>query len=90
MYLITFLAIMGSAISAFYYLRIIKWMFFKDTAYFHYKDIGDVIYPTQSTFSLSLLSSLVLGSTLFVILTFLLFPSPLLDFSLTAISSSLL
>jgi NADH:ubiquinone oxidoreductase subunit 2 (subunit N) len=75
-------------VSTFYYLRIIKWMFFKDTEWFHYKDLGDVVYPTSGLIEIPFRESILLGSSLFVVLTFLLYPSPFLTLSLNVISSS--
>lgn len=90
LFLISFLAVIGSGIAAFYYLRIIKWMFFKDSTYYHYKDIGDVLYPVQNNLHINLVGSLIMGVSLFIILTFLFYPTPLLNLSMSALSSTLL
>jgi len=71
-YVLSIIAVMGSAISTFYYLRIIKWMFFKDSTYYHYKDLGDVIYPIN--IRINFISSIILGVTIFLIITILFFP----------------
>lgn len=89
-YAIAFIAIMASCIAAFYYLRIIKWMFFKDTSFFHMKDIGDCIYPVNTSLTVSFVQSIVLGSTMFIILTFLFYPGPFVTFSFNILLSSLL
>jgi NADH:ubiquinone oxidoreductase subunit 2 (subunit N) len=81
---------MGSAISAFYYLRVFKWIWFNDSTYFHYKDIGDVLYPVTNNKHVSFVSSIIMGSSLFIIITFMIYPNWLLDLSLTTISSGLL
>ena len=90
LFLISFFAVMGSAVSAFYYLRIIKWMFFKDSSYYHYKDLGDVLYPVQNNLHVNFIGSIIMGGSLFIILTFLFYPTPLLNLSMTALSSSLI
>lgn len=90
LYFIAFLAVMGSAISAFYYLRVFKWIWFNDSTYFHYKDIGDVLYPVTNNKHVSFISSIIMGSSLFIIITFMIYPNWLLDLSLTTISSGLL
>jgi|TARA_B110000971_G_scaffold147568_1_gene150728 hypothetical protein len=64
-------------------------MFFKHDLTFHLKDIGDAIYPSNTNVSVSLEQSLILGATLFIILTFLIYPIPFLTFSKTIILSSL-
>jgi NADH:ubiquinone oxidoreductase subunit 2 (subunit N) len=89
MYAIAFIAVISSCIATFYYLRIIKWMFFKDTNYFHMKDIGDCIYPVNSN-QVTFIQSIILGSTSWIILTFLFFPTWFTTFSLNCILSSLL
>jgi|TARA_B110000967_G_scaffold196725_1_gene227659 hypothetical protein len=64
-------------------------MFFKHDLTFHLKDIGDALYPSNTNVSVTLVQSLILGSTLFIILTFLMYPTPFLTFSQTIIFSSL-
>jgi NADH:ubiquinone oxidoreductase subunit 2 (subunit N) len=81
---------MASCIAAFYYLRIIKWMFFKDTEFFHMKDIGDCIYPVNTSLTVTFTQSIILGATSFVILTFLFYPGPFVTFSFNILLSSLL
>jgi hypothetical protein len=65
-------------------------MFFKHDLTFHLKDIGDALYPSNTNVSVSLVQSLILGGTLFVILTFLMYPSPFLIFSQNILLSSLI
>ena len=89
-YAIAVIGIISSCIATFYYLRIIKWMFFKDTNYFHMKDIGDCLYPINTQIKVSFSQSLILGSTSWLILTLLIFPSPLITFSSNILISSLI
>ena len=86
---VALIGIICSCIAGFYYLRIIRWMFFKHDLTFHLKDIGDALYPSNTNVSVTLVQSLILGSTLFIILTFLMYPTPFLTFSQTIIFSSL-
>ena len=88
-YAVAILAIIASCIASFYYLRIIKWMFFKDTQFFHMKDIGDCLYPINTQLQVSFIQSIILGSTSWIILTFLFYPGPLVTFSTNIIISSL-
>lgn len=87
-YILGLIGVIGSAISTFYYLRIIKWMFFKDTSYYHYKDLGDIIYPVN--IRVTRISSIILGSTLWMILTLLLFPQILSTSTIVSLLTSYL
>lgn len=80
-YILAFIAVICSSIAGFYYLRVIKWMFFKHNTTFHLKDIGDVLYPINTKVTVSLTQSILLGATLWLVLTLLLFPNLLLIFS---------
>jgi NADH-quinone oxidoreductase subunit N len=87
-YLIALIAVIGSAISTFYYLRIIKWMFFKDSMFYYWKDLGDIIYPLN--LRINFISSIVLGITLWIILTFLFYPKLLTSYIFWILSTSLI
>jgi NADH:ubiquinone oxidoreductase subunit 2 (subunit N) len=89
-YLLAFVAVLTSAISTFYYLRLIKWFFFNDSNWYKFKSLGDVINPTHKTITINPFSSIVLGATLWIILTFMLFPSVISTYTFVSISSSLL
>jgi NADH:ubiquinone oxidoreductase subunit 2 (subunit N) len=56
-----FVGVIISCISTFYYLRIIKLIFFKQTEYFYYKHLNDIVYPLQSSITFN--SSIILGVT---------------------------
>jgi hypothetical protein len=56
-------------------------MFFKHNTTFHLKDIGDDLYPINTKVTVSLTQSILLGATLWLVLTLLLFPNLLLIFS---------
>ena len=86
-YLISFIAVATSAVSTFYYLRLIKWMFFNDSSIFLYKDLGDTVLPLKSTIDFT--SSIVLGSTIYIILSFMLFPDSLTSWTFISLTSSL-
>jgi NADH:ubiquinone oxidoreductase subunit 2 (subunit N) len=88
-YLLAFVAVLTSAISTFYYLRLIKWFFFNDSNWYKFKDLGDVITPTHKTITINTFSSIVLGATLWIILTFMLFPKVISTWSFISISTSL-
>jgi len=89
-YLLAFVAVATSAISTFYYLRLIKWFFFNDSNFFTYKDIADVTVPTTNPITINFFSSLVLGVTLWIILTFMIFPEVISTWTFISVSTSLI
>lgn len=103
LYFVAFIAIIFSVIASFYYLRLIRWLFFKDSSDYLYKSLSDIAMKgidfakneprltisSESSLNISLIHSLILGSTLFIILTFLLFPNTLLNFIFESLTISL-
>ena len=85
---LAFIAVMVSAVSTFYYLRIIKLMFFKQTEYFYYKHLNDIAYRLYSEVGFG--SSIVLGITTWLILTFFFFPDSILLTTLISVNGSLI
>ena len=96
------IAVIASVVGAFYYLRIIKIAYFKDTSDFHFKNLSGVFRSSVSSDSnvaynalspnsngVSFISSIILGVTLFFILTFMFFPNPLISFTFDALTNSL-
>jgi NADH:ubiquinone oxidoreductase subunit 2 (subunit N) len=92
------LAIVLSVIGSFYYLRLIKWIFFKDSNDFQYKLLSDIaqgfttdknVSNVSTNFPISLINSLILGSTLFILLTFILFPNILINVVFTSFTTTL-
>lgn len=71
-FILAFLVVLLSVISAYYYIRIIQWMFFKQSSPFH------LLNTITSSSTISLSQALVLGSSLYFILTFLIYPKPIL------------
>ena len=88
MWVITVIAIIASMISAFYYLQLIKLMWFKDTPYFNIKILSDV--ATLSIKNFSLVSSSVISISTFFILTALINPNPWLALANLSIIGSLI
>lgn len=89
-YLLAFVAVATSAISTFYYLRLIKWFFFNDSNFFTYKNIADLTVPTTNPITINFFSSLVLGVTLWIILTFMIFPEVISTWTFISVSTSLI
>ena len=103
LYFVAFIAIMFSVIASFYYIRLIRWMYFRNSSDYLYKTLCDISMkgldtPNQpssfisadSSLNISLINSLILGSTLFVLLTFLLFPNPLFNIVFESLATSLI
>ena len=76
MYLVTFIAITTSVISGFYYLQLIKIMFFKDSNHYNLKWLADITY--SNIYNIKLHTGLILGVSLYIIITTLIYPTPLL------------
>lgn len=89
-YLISVIAIVFSVIGSFYYLRLIKWMFFKDSQDYQYKVLSNISLGNVAQSSISPIYSMLLGSTLYLLITFLFFPNVLLNFIFSSFSISLL
>lgn len=71
-YFISIIAIILSVVASYYYIRIIQFMFFNKSSLFNF------YYTVSSLPKLGLIQSIVLGSTTYFILTFLLYPKPIL------------
>lgn len=85
--LLAIIGVLSSSIAIFYYIRIIKWMFFKDSNDFIIKDLGDIIKPKLN---ISLNHSIILGITIFLILTLLIYPNYLINLTFEVITNSLI
>ena len=71
-YFLTIIAVISSTIALIYYIRITKWMFFKDSKEYNLKIISDIIQPGEN---LNFAHVLILGIFLFLVISFLLYPS---------------
>lgn len=81
--MISIIAVVCSVIGAFYYLRVIKTVYFKESLSFAYKTIS------STRIKISLIPSLVIGMTLYFILTFMIYPDYITMFAYTTILSYL-
>jgi NADH-quinone oxidoreductase subunit N len=84
------LGIVLSVIGSFYYIRIIQWMYFNNSSDYIIKDLGDIVYKQTDTgvnSTIGLNQSLILGSSLFFILTYLIYPNPLVILTFDGISN---
>lgn len=87
-WILTGIAILSSIIATFYYLQLIKLMFFKDSNWFNYKIYSDIVLSAWNPLSLS--TALILGLSFFLILTLLLYPTPLLNFANDSLLAALI
>ncbi len=71
-FIVSTIVVLLSVISAYYYIRIIQWMYFKESSPFNLLNI------ITSSSVIPLPQALILGSTLYLILTFLIYPKPIL------------
>ena len=85
--ILAIIAIIASSIAIFYYIRIIKWMFFKDSTDFYLKDIADIAKPN---FHITLNASLIFGVSLFFIITILFYPNYLINSIFEVLINSLI
>jgi len=83
-YLLSILAVIFSVIGSYYYLRIIKWSYFRSSSTFFWKLLHDAASP-YSSINILPAHSYFLGFTFFAILTLLLYPFPILYLSFDAI-----
>lgn len=88
-YLVSIITVICSVIACFYYLRIIKWMYFRDSVDYYFKDLGDIIYKNKGQ-ATSLIQALILGFTFFLSLTLLIYPNTLLIITFDSIANSLI
>ena len=89
-YLLSLSLILGSVVACFYYLRLVKWVFFKDSASYSYKiwstiGAGEAI-QVHNVRSFKPVESVVLGFGVFFMLTFLSYPGPILQFFFDLVS----
>jgi NADH-quinone oxidoreductase subunit N len=87
LYFLTGVAITASVISAFFYLQLVKIMFFKDTGSYNWKIMAD--WSSGYWVTIGKPASLILGGSLFVILTALIYPQPIIAMATDAIVGTL-
>lgn len=78
--IVSLLAVVLSVIGSFYYIRIIQWMYFNNSKDYLLKDLGDIVYNQDrvSVLCVDITKSLLLGVSLYIIATYLIYPNPLL------------
>lgn len=87
LYFITGIAIASSVISAFFYLQLVKVMFFKDSNAYNWKIMADLSSGYWSSINTS--ASLIMGGSLFIILTAIIYPQPIIALATDAIVGTL-
>lgn len=87
LYFLTGIAVASSVISAFFYLQLVKIMFFKDSGTYNWKIIADL--STGYWEKVNKPSSIVMGGSLYIILTALIYPQPIIAMATDAIVGAL-
>ena len=82
-YFLALIMIFASIISCFFYLRVVKWMFFKHHVDFLYKSFADLTFRRRN---FPFVNSLIVGASLYLLITFIFFPDPIFLISLKIIS----
>lgn len=75
------IAVLASVIGGYYYVRIVKWMYFNDSKDFLYKNISSSIISSSP---INLANSIIIGLTLFFVLTLWIFPTPFIELMFSA------
>jgi NADH:ubiquinone oxidoreductase subunit 2 (subunit N) len=78
LYFLALIAVITSTIALVYYIRITKWLYFKDSEDYNMKIMLDTI---KSNENISVALTLILGFSLFLILTILIYPMLLIKFA---------
>ena len=87
-YALALIAVLFSAVSCFYYLRLIHFLYFQDTPPYLLHALNSNLLQS-SHISVSFERSLILGVSLYLILTLLFYPNPLLMISFDCLINSL-
>ena len=78
MNVLALLAVLASVIGGFYYVRIVKWIYFNDSKDFLFYNLYQSIASSHSN-TIKLSNSIIIGITLYLILTLWIYPTPLID-----------
>ena len=94
LYFVALIAVIFSVIGSYYYLRLIMWMFFTDSSDHLYKTLSDISMKgcennTNNFININFINSMILGFSLFILLTFLFFPNILLNIVFESLTVSL-
>ena len=87
LYLLTGFAILSSVISAFFYLSLVKKMYFKDKQSYNWKVLADI--STNYYLTINTPVAIILSASLFIIISALFYPQPLINIATDAILLSL-
>jgi NADH:ubiquinone oxidoreductase subunit 2 (subunit N) len=84
------IAVLFTCISCFYYLRLIHYIYFQDKSQFLVRALNENVQKmTRSVKEISIERALILGATLYLILTLLIYPQPILMLSFDCLINSL-
>lgn len=83
-YSIAILAVLASVIGGFYYVRVVKWIYFNDSPDFFFFNLS---LSLLSSSPIKLSNSLIIGGTFYLVLTLWIYPTPFIDLIFTGLLS---
>lgn len=83
------IAVLFTCISCFYYLRLINYIYFQDKTQFLVRALNENVQTAGPLKTISIERSIILGSSLYLILTLLIYPQPILMLSFDSLINSL-
>ena len=88
--ILAIVAVLFTCVSCFYYLRLIHYIYFQDKSQFLVRALNENVQKmTRSVKEISIERALILGATLYLILTLLIYPQPILMLSFDCLINSL-
>lgn len=82
---VSIIAVLASVIGGFYYVRVVKWIYFNDTKDFLYNNIALSLFSQTPTINLG--NSIVIGITYYLILSIWVYPTPLIEIFFSGLMS---
>lgn len=79
---VSLIAVLASVIGGFYYVRIVKWIYFNDSKDYLYNNIGEVIRKEKK---MNGSNAIIIGVTYYLILSLWIYPTPLIEIFFTGL-----
>ncbi len=83
---IAIIAVLASVIGGFYYIRVVKWIYFNDSKDFFFHNLGSSSILIDSN-PIKVSNSIIIGITLYLVLTMWIYPTPFIEIIFTGILS---
>lgn len=78
------IAVLASVIGGFYYLRIVKWIYFNDSKDYLYNNLAESLSINKS---INTGNSIIIGITLYLVLTLWIYPTPFIEIFFSGLMS---